>query len=147
MIASSAGGTAGLSSEGGGGVSVMTRIATSISVPPPNADRAGRAFVEGDAEREDVRACIDVPSAQLLGRHESRRANRASLHRQTFHRLCISQIVLRDFASPKSSTFSCPARRDDDVVRLDVTMNDAGGVGRLQRLRRLDADVHDFGGR
>ena len=26
-------------------------------------------------------------------------------------------------------------------------MNDAGGVGLLQRLRRLDADVHHFGGR
>ena len=31
-------GTAGLSSEGGGGVSVMTRIATSIGVPRSNAD-------------------------------------------------------------------------------------------------------------
>jgi hypothetical protein len=37
MIASRAGGMAGLSSEGGGGVSLMTRIATSNSVPRSNA--------------------------------------------------------------------------------------------------------------
>ena len=115
----------------------------------PSSERgsAGRAFVEGDAEREDVGACVDVPSAQLLGRHESRRANRGSLHRQTFHRLCISKIVLRDLRESEVQHLQLSARRDDDVLRLDVTMNDAGGVGLLQRLRRLDADVHHFGGR
>ena len=108
---------------------------------------AGRAFVEGDSEREDVGACVDVPSQQLFGRHESRRANRASLPRQTFHRLGISKIVRCELRESEVQHLQLSTWRDDDVLRLDVTMNDAGGVGHLQRQRRLDADVHHFAGR
>ena len=49
----------------------------------------------------------------------------------------VSQRIGGDsFASPKSSTFSRP-RSEDDVVRLDVAMNDAGRVGRPECLRRM----------
>src|SRR5688572_10418606 len=46
----------------------------------PSLERvhAGRAFVEGDAERENIGAWVDRLSPQLLGRHVSRRANDAS---------------------------------------------------------------------
>ena len=55
--------------------------------------------------------------------------------------------MLRDLRESEIQHLQLSARRDDDVLRLDVAMNDAGGVGLLQRLRRLDADVHHFGGR
>ena len=73
--------------------------------------------------------------------------NRASLHRQTFHRLCGGKIVRRDLRESEVQHLQLTARRDDHVVRLDVTMNDAGGMRLLQRLRGLDADVHHFGRR
>ena len=99
------------------------------------------------AERVDVGARVDVQAAQLLGRHECRRAKQGPRHRQTFARLGHSEIVGRQFRESEVQHLQLSARRDDDVLRLDVAMNDAGSVGRLQRLRRLDADVHHVGGR
>ena len=64
-----------------------------------------------------------------------------------FARLGHGKIVRRQFRESEVQHLQLSARRDDDVLRLDVAMNDAGSVGRLQRLRRLDADVHHVGGR
>ncbi len=55
--------------------------------------------------------------------------------------------MLGDLRESEIQHLQLPARRDDDVLRFDVTMHDAGGVGRLQRLRRLYADVRHFVGR
>src|SRR6266496_6327899 len=34
-----------------------------------------------------------------------------------------------------------PVRRDQNVLRLDVAMEDAGGVGVVERLRDLETDI------
>jgi hypothetical protein len=47
-------------------------------------------------------------------------------------------------ARPKSSTFTWPDGRDDDVARLEVAVHDAVLVGRLDPGRDVAADVDGF---
>jgi hypothetical protein len=51
------------------------------------------------------------------------------------------------FRESKIQHLHLSSRRDDDVLRLDVAMDDAGGVSLFKRLRRLHANVHHLGGR
>ena len=111
---------------------------------------AGCALVERDSERENVAAGVGLLSSQLLGRHESRRANDVSGLGQTLERRrirTVSHTWLRDSRESEIQHLHLSARRDDDVLRFDVAMDDAGGVGFFQRLRRLYADIHHFAGR
>ena len=44
-------------------------------------------------------------------------------------------------ASPKSSTFTCPSRRQHDIGRLDVPVDNPLAVRFVQRVGHLDANV------
>ena len=57
------------------------------------------------------------------------------------------RIVLSDRRESKIQHLHLSSRRDDDVLRFDVAVNNAGGVRFGQRLRRLYADIHHVAGR
>ena len=108
---------------------------------------AGCALVERDTERENVAAGVGLPSSQLLWRHESRRADDVAGLSQTLERRRLgtfSDTWLRDSRESEIQHLQLSSRRNEDVLRLDVAMDDAGGVSFGQRLRRLYADVHHF---
>jgi hypothetical protein len=92
---------------------------------------AGGALVERDPERENVAACVDRLSPQLLGRHESRRAQDASSLGQALPCRSIRTVeitCLGDFRESEIQHLQLSSRRDHDVRRFDVTMDDAGGM-------------------
>src|SRR5687767_9317887 len=58
-----------------------------------------------------------------------------------------ASLAAVSFASPKSSTLTNPSRPEHHVLRLDVAMSDAAGVGRGQGGGDLDDDLEDFADR
>src|SRR5690349_1901960 len=62
----------------------------------------------------------------------------------TYSRLCVGNR--RDsiyLCEPKIQDLHCTAISDEDVGRLDVTMNDPLGVGRVERISDLHAEIAD----
>jgi hypothetical protein len=55
--------------------------------------------------------------------------------------------LLRDFREAEVQNLHLSSRRNDDVLRFDVAMNDAASMSFCQRLRRLYADIYDVAGR
>ena len=90
-------------------------------------------LVEHRAERVDVGAAIDaIGIRHLLGSHELRRAGDAR----------VLGVARETGRSPKSNTLHVVGVDQEHVVALEIAMDDAGLVGRVQRARDLlrDAD-------
>ena len=85
---------------------------------------AGEHLVENDAQGKQVGPGIDPPALGLLRRHVSRRAHQhAGLrHAVHFHRPRQPEVHHRD---PAAAVYH-------DVLRLEVAVNDALGMGRFQ---------------
>ncbi len=96
--------------------------------------RAGERLVERRAEAVDVGGRAELPGAQRLGCRIRRRAEELARDRQ--------RRVGRA-RDAKVGELPGAGLRAQDVRRLDVAVDDVGGVGRGERARDLDADLAD----
>src|SRR5262249_49408965 len=104
--------------------------------PPP-----GDHFVEDHAEREDVRAMIRILAAHLLRRHVTDRAHNHPRIGDPFLRgrvLVYAAKLLRvEFGKTEIEDLHPPIVRDEQVLRLQITMDDAFGMSGGQSLGDL----------
>ena len=126
---------------------VENRIEDRLPTCCPETASARRHLVEHDAEREQIGARVQLLAARLLRRHVGDRAERRARAGQD------------SSATPRSAAASTPptgvrprrqlrqaeiehlrvaARRDEDVGRLDVAVDDALRVRGVQRVGNLD---------
>ena len=99
---------------------------------------AGEAFEEDTAERVDVRAPVDLAARDLLRRDVVDRSDEAAIAGEAAHR--------RDVAGePEVADVGMLAVRslgDEHIAGLHVTVDEAGLVRRVERLRDLADEVH-----
>ena len=112
---------------------------------------ACRHFVKDDTEREQVGAGVKFFAAGLLGRHVGDRAHRAPRTGERFpggQRGFMRTLVapLENLANPKSRIFACPLLGDEDIGGLDVAMDDAFRMRRIQSIGNLNGQIEQFVG-
>ena len=102
-------------------------------------------LVEHHPEREDVRPPINQLAPRLLRRHVGHRTRHGSPLCQLGRRGC---LPVRDAGhppgEPKINHLHVPARRQYDVGRLEVAMDDARRVRRLERVGNLPGHGQRF---
>ena len=98
-------------------------------------------LVEEAGERVDVAARVDVAPRDLLGRHVERRADDLAGARQL-----LGAGDGGDFRQPEVDQLRRLAHlaigSEDDVGRLEIAMDDAGGVRRVEPPGQARRDVH-----
>jgi hypothetical protein len=96
-------------------------------------------LVQHTAERPDVGALVDAQAPRLLRAHVRGGADhRAGVcHRQ---RLRVRHLLARDACDSEIEHLDDPGRRDLDVGRLEIAVNDALVVRGLERQRDLAGD-------
>ncbi len=106
---------------------------------------ASEHLIENRAEAKDICTGVHGCATSLLRRHIARRAQNRSRCRVVVS-IATGQPLgkLRD---AEVDHFHPSIGTDNDVLRLDVAMNDAGSVCRFQRLRDLDDDIESLGAR
>ena len=99
-------------------------------------------LVEADPERVDVGAVIDVGATlALLGRHVRRRAEHEPGARAVRAEGALVAGQLGDAEIEElDEVLVAAARRQDDVVGLEIAVDDAGLVRRGERIRDLERD-------
>ena len=109
--------------------------------------RRGSHLIEDGAEGEDVGAGVGELSAGLLRRHVRNGADRRAGFREVlahrgrpFRLTCCAGSAL-DLRQTEVEDLGLAAGVDEDVRRLDVTVNDSLRVRRLERVRELNADI------
>ena len=130
-----------------GGVSRSCLPITTTLEAPSKAARSGEHLVEHAPERVEVRAAVDRIARDLLGRHVlGRPEDREAAHARARGR---SRAGGRCRSAPwrgrsrGASRAACrPSPVQHQVLRLQVAVNEARRVRRLERLRRLDRDPH-----
>ena len=107
----------------------------------PSFERAapGHHFVQDDAKREDVGPRVERIAQRLLGRHVQNRSNRGARIGERCRRLG----GLGDRGKAEVEQLRVAARRDEDVRRLDVAVDDARRMRGVERIGDLHADVDD----
>ena len=114
-------------------------------VPP------GRQLIKHQAERENVRGAPERLATGLFGRHVRHgpehhlaRADEGRGWRgRGQHRDGVGvDLGTRDAREAEVEHFDVPVHADHHVLRLDVAMDDAGGVGHRQRARHLPPDLN-----
>ena len=99
-------------------------------------------LIENDAERKDVAAGIEGPRQRLLRRHVLRRAEKHVRSREgrtargERARQVLGQAEIDDLRT---------ARRNDDVLRFDVAVDNSRFVRGRQRPRDVANDAHQLG--
>src|SRR6185503_18517099 len=92
----------------------------------------GRGGAERRPEREEIRARVGLAAALHLRRGEPERAEAVPL-----------AVLVRLDEETEVEQFHAAARREDEVVRLDVLVHDPQTVRVVQRLRERRADLDD----
>jgi hypothetical protein len=103
--------------------------------------RAGGQLVEHHPKREDVARRARTLAARLLRRHVA-----GSPEDHVLPRIAARVGAGRDgqeAGQAEVQQLDIAVSTQKHVLRLDVAMHDAGGVGRRQRLRELHAEVDD----
>ena len=120
---------------GGAGSSFRIFASTDSRDSPLNCLAASHHLVEHRAKAEDVGPAVDRAPLGLLGRHVRRRADRRALvgerDRPRGRRVVIWLEQLRD---AEVEHFHVAGRRDHDIGRLQIAMDDAGAVSFRQRV-------------
>ncbi len=114
-----------------------------------------RHLVQHDAQGKEVRAGVKIFTQRLLGGHVGHRPQCRPRTRQVL--FCGSGRNLRVFSFFRRSTphaldlreaevedLRFPPFGHEDVRGLDIPMNDPLGVGRIQSIRELDADLQEL---
>ena len=117
-------------------------------LPAENA-LAGQELVEDAAERPDVGSLVHRLAARLLGAHELRgaeddaglRAVADERRRQREVRLGTGRLRIESLREAEVEDLDPPVRGDLDVGRLQVPVDDAAIVRRLERLGDLTRDL------
>jgi hypothetical protein len=115
---------------------------------------AGRHLIQDGTEREQIGARVGELAARLLGRHVRHRAQRRARRGQVdpaagFVRRAGARSRLAgtvDLREPEVEDLHLPARVHEDVRRLDVPVDDALRVCRLERVGHLGGHVHELRG-
>ena len=110
-------------------------------------DGAGEQPVEHAAERVDVGPRVHRPGLDLLGRGVVERGQDGSgpgQPRGAVQGLGDAEVGQEDLLGP---VVAVRRRRQQDVGRLDVAVDQVVAVGAVERRRRLGDDVHDPVGR
>ncbi len=105
---------------------------------------AGGHLVEHHADREDIRAVIDRLALELLGRHVGQRADdHADAGRGRRHRLGCIAVGFRavELDKPEVENTHAAVVADHHVPRLEVAVDDAFGVRRLEGVGQRGADA------
>ena len=105
---------------------------------PREGRLAQEAFVEDDAEGVDVRAAVEGPRCDLLGRQVGDRSDERSRLRQAGFGGRVRQTEVHDPHARPGAVLA----GDHDVGRLDVAVDDPARVAVLERVGHLDPDVH-----
>ena len=106
-------------------------------------------------EREEVGARVELAAGRLLGRHVRGRAHRRTGHghvrngpgldgRLGLHRRCCGRPAVGQLGEAEIEDLQVIAVADEQVRRLDVAVDDAARVRRLERLGDLDPEVYDL---
>ena len=111
---------------------------------------ARRHFVEHDAERKQIASRVDLVAARLFRRHVRHGADgfagfrRFLRRRKLGHRKRIDSrraLGMRELRDPEVQNLRLITIGDEDVRRFDIAMDDAGGVGGVECVRNLRAQV------
>ena len=121
-----------------------SRIAASVSeIVSPREGRAAREhLVEHAAERPDVGPLVDRLSARLLGAHVGRGpeddafARAADRDRRRLRQVRCRVVAGDRFREPEVEHLDHAVRRDLDVRRFQIAVNDALSRGRRRARRR-----------
>src|SRR6266850_7620148 len=102
-------------------------------------------LIEHHAEREEIGAVIQFLAAYLLRRHISDRAYRSARAGQQFSRRCGWQSrnafgEIGNLCQAEIENLGVTALGDKNVGWLDVTVNDALGVGGVERVSNFDCE-------
>ncbi len=109
-------------------------------------------LVENRAKGEQVRACIQVFAARLFGRHVGDRADGRTRTRQLFLRqtgcghsrgTAFGDLSRRFLRQSEIENLGLPALSDKDVSWLDIAMDDAFRMSRIERVGQLDREFEE----
>ena len=95
---------------------------------------AGQALVEDAAERVEIRAAVELLATGLLGRDVVDRPGERRIARETVHRGGVRR-------QPEVGQVRPVGLVDEDVPRLDVTVDQAAAVRRVQCVRHLGQQI------
>lgn len=103
-------------------------------------------MIEGDADREQIRALVNRLALQLLGRHVRNspqrlariRGNAVSVFFERFGR------DREQFCDTEILDFYLAAVGHEDISELDVPMDDALGMRRRDRAGNLGAEIEQM---
>ena len=107
---------------------------------------SGQHLEQDDSERPDVGPLVDRLAARLLGSHVGRRAEQDARlgvvlsDRRGERRAARDALALPRLGEPEVEHLDRAVGPDADVGGLEVAVDDAGLVGRFQRLRDLQGD-------
>ena len=108
--------------------------------------RARGKLVQHDAERKDVRTGIELGAEHLLGRHVGRCAEpRAGLGQQGRGLIAGARWPIHLLGQAEVHDLHMALRRQHDVGRLEIAMDDAPAVGGVEGLSQLVGDARSPG--
>src|SRR6185503_12766468 len=101
-------------------------------------------FIEYGADRENVRPVIDPLAADLLRRHITHRAHDhagfclpVGWHRSHYGLRLARNASVRELCETEIENFGPVVAADEDILRLEVSMNDSSLMGSCESLRNL----------
>jgi len=141
---------AGLELGRGAGILPEDRVQDLHGVVASERRTPGKQLIEHDAEREHIAASVERLAPSLLGRHVGHGSDHGSgllqLH-DPAPRVVTAVGRWRVLRQAEIEELHTPSVADHHVGGLDVSVDDALGVGLSQGLGQLRDDVQGFAGR